>query len=146
MAVMSLLVTFNKRMLDYRNSEVSIVKGLETTDNVLVVQDDNGKKLNAITDLQPALHSHDLSKLITVIDRVTPDYFPVKVADYSQVNFYQAYRKEVAEQRTDYQHVVKPNGVLELRWQAEKSGTQNVPAVAYYRTKVKLNNHEIKPS
>ncbi|WP_072152313.1 hypothetical protein [Weissella viridescens] len=146
MAVMSLLVTFNKRVLDYRNSDVSIAKGLETTDNVLVVRDDNGKKLNAITDLQPALHSHDLSKLITVIDRVTPDYLPVKVADYSQVNYYQAYRKEIAEQRTDYQHVVKPNGVLELRWQAEKSGTQNVPAVAYYRTKVKLNNHEIKPS
>ncbi|MHA7610965.1 hypothetical protein ACX2QB_01130 [Weissella viridescens] len=146
MAVMSLLVTFNKRVLDYRNSDVSIAKGLETTDNVLVVRDDSGKKLNAITDLQPALHSHDLSKLITVIDRVTPDYLPVKVADYSQVNYYQAYRKEIAEQRTDYQHVVKPNGVLELRWQAEKSGTQNVPAVAYYRTKVKLNNHEIKPS
>lgn len=146
MAVMSLLVTFNKRVLDYRNPEVSIAKGLETTDNVLVVRDDNGKKLNAITDLQPALRSHDLSKLITVIDRVTPDYLPVKVADYSKVNFYQAYRKEVAEQRTDYQHVVKQNGVLELRWQAEKSGTQNVPAVAYYRTKVKLNNHEIKPS
>ncbi|RRG18629.1 hypothetical protein D3P96_01190 [Weissella viridescens] len=146
MAVMSLLVTFNKRVLDYRNPEVSIAKGLETTDNVLVVRDDNGKKLNAITGLQPALHSHDLSKLITVIDRVTPDYLPVKVADYSKVNFYQAYRKEIAEQRTDYHHVVKPNGVLELRWQAEKSGIQNVPAVAYYRTKVKLNNHVIKSS
>ncbi|SUP52638.1 Uncharacterised protein [Weissella viridescens] len=43
MAVMSLLVTFNKRVLDYRNSDVSIAKGLETTDNVLVVRDDNGK-------------------------------------------------------------------------------------------------------
>ncbi|GEM_PF-3266813 len=146
MAVMSLLVTFNKRVLNYRNPEISVANGLETTDEVIVVRKDDGTKPKSIVDLQPALHSHDLSKLITVIDRVTPDYLPVKVADYSQVNYYQAYRKEIAEQRTDYQHVVKPNGVLELRWQAEKSGTQNVPAVAYYRTKVKLNNHEIKPS
>lgn len=145
----SFLVTLNNRVKQYKDPNVSIVQGLNTIDENAVVGQYKGKQLHNVTDLQPLLHTHDVSGLITSVDRITPDYLPVPVADYSKVKFYGEYRQEVAEQRRHYQHVVKPNGVLELRWQGKQSGERTVPAVAYARTKVifnqkKLDNDKLK--
>lgn len=119
--------------------DTSLVDGLQTTPNNVV------SKLKYMTQLQPAFHTHNLGKLITQVDRATPDYIPIthKIDpdDYGKV--YKAYSTNFSKQRHHFHYQVVKNGV-KLSWTAKHATTKSVPVVAYRRTQLVLNGHALK--
>jgi len=116
-----------------------LAEGLQTSPSNVV------SKLKYMPQLQPDFHTRNLGKLITQVDRATPDYIPIthKIVpdDYGKV--YKAYSTNFSKQRHHFHYQVVKNGV-KLSWTAKHATTKSVPVVAYRRTQLVLNGHTLK--
>ncbi|AVK63019.1 hypothetical protein C5Z26_02270 [Lactobacillus sp. CBA3606] len=110
----------------------SLASGLQTADNNV------HSKLTHFMQLQPAFHTHDLSKLIREADRTTPDYIPITHKVETHANVYGAYLKKFSAQKHKFSYRVMRAGV-QLTWTAKRAKTRSVPVVAYRRSTLTLN-------
>lgn len=113
-----------------------LAAGLQTAD-VNVHSD-----LKYIKQLQPAFHTRHISKLITQVDRTTPDYIPVTQKIVTHANVYRAYRHHFSAQQSNFKHQVIHDGI-KLTWNAKHAKMRALPVVAYRRTVLILNGHRV---
>lgn len=144
-SVLSLALAVTKPVSAYNNPTVKLAKGLQTSKNHAIGHHFQGKKVKRIIDIQPAFHTRNLSTLIQIVDRTTPDYVPVdKVND--MISYYVLYDQQIINKQYNYNYQVKPAGVLQLNWHSKQAKTLQVPVVAYHRTTVTLNGQTLKHS
>ena len=110
----------------------TLADGLQTVDGNVY------SKLTHITELQPAFHTRDLSKLIKQVARTTPDYVPVPNKFETNGDVYHAYRTNFSARHAHFKHKVIDNGV-QLIWTAKHAKKRAVPIVKYRRTTLTLN-------
>jgi len=145
-SVLSLAVAVANTVGMYQNPTVKLSQGLGTTDtnvNSVVYQ---GKKVTKIVQIQPAFHTSNLSTLIRIVARTTPDYVPIKKVD-NHYSYYNGYNKYVVNHYRKYKHTVNKGGIMTMTWTNRgRAKQQQIPVVAYKQTKVTLNGKVLKHS
>lgn len=88
-----------------------------------------------------SVFSSDLSQLLHLVEKSTPDYLPI-YGDISKTNNYDAYKEGVI----DDHGVVKDTNVesgLTLTWRSKEGGQTALPIVVYKRTTLQLNGRPL---
>lgn len=137
-SVVSLTITVTDWVKTASNPSVGIAAGLSTNHKYIYPRTYRGKKVTKIAELQPTFHTKNYGALIHAVDRITPDYTPIKQYS-SSTNYYSIYKKKVVVPKNKFEHSIEPGGVIQLKWQEQRGQKVNVPVVAYKNSQVKLN-------
>ncbi|ANZ70530.1 hypothetical protein AYR57_06215 [Pediococcus claussenii] len=137
-SVVSLTVTVTDWVKTANNPSVGLAAGLSTNHNYIYPRTYHGKKITKIAELQPTFHTKNYGALIHAVDRITPDYTPIKHYS-SSTNYYAIYKKRVVLPKNKFEHSVKAGGTIQLKWEEQHRQKINVPVVAYKNSQVRLN-------
>ncbi|WP_048000695.1 hypothetical protein [Lactiplantibacillus herbarum] len=142
-AVMSLAISLTGKVQFDNNPKTTVANGLNTSPANVHPKTYQGKQLKSFTDLQPTFHTRHLGDLIRSVDRTTPDYIPV--SNYStKVSYYDLYNELIIKNKFNYQHTVKPNGILQVTWNNRTNQKKKeVPVFAYGSTKIRINGRKV---
>ncbi|MFS1663188.1 hypothetical protein [Streptococcus sp. zg-JUN1979] len=106
----------------------------------------NGKHqfvLGTNAQVRESFHSQDLSDLLNVVVKSTPDYLPMQKGNTE--NKYNLYEKHVLANRTAFQEE-QVGDSLRVTWTADKAGKVDLPIVKYRDTRLVLNGKELTSS
>ncbi|AVK60375.1 hypothetical protein C5Z25_00650 [Lactobacillus sp. CBA3605] len=143
-SAISLAVALAGTVTRYNQPDVSISEGLGTGPNNVHGKRYLDKPVRSIVDIQPAFHGKQLSDLIRIVDRTTPDYMPITKYN-EKVPYYDLYNDDVIAQKRNFKYTVKAGGSLQLEWQNKrKSRIMGVPVASYGNTQLRLNGKLIK--
>ncbi len=143
-SVISLATSVSGQVINNRNPATTLASGTHTNPVNLILHKNpaTGKPVNSMNDLLPDWYGRDLSQLIRVADRDTPDYVPVTKV-LNDFSYYEAYKKNVVAANSKFTKKVLPHGILQVTWHQKENGLQKVPVFAYHHTKLLFNGQKL---
>ncbi len=87
-----------------------------------------------------ALNSKHPGKVFKFVEKRHPDYLPVPPqVQAERFKRTKAYEHQVIDRQNEFNHQVLSGGRLELTWNTKKTGTKQLPLIAYRESQIKLN-------